>query len=205
MTTDVRPGLRATRLPALGLALALAASSLPLRAADAPPSPEYQVKAALLLQTAKFVEWPGTAFPEKESPLTVGVVGRDPFGPILERTFRGETVKGRPVEILRFEDRDDLKPCHVLFVAASEAEHLPEIFNRLSEPAFRAKGPLTLGDLDRFARRGGAIRLVLEEKKIRLHVNPDAADRAGLKISSQLLKLATIVSDEANAEGQGRP
>jgi hypothetical protein len=207
VTTPARPATRATRTPVPGLvlALALAAAAPPVRAADAPATPEYQVKAALLLQTARFVEWPETAFPDAKAPITVGVVGEDPFGKILERTFKGATVKERPLEVRRFADRDALEPCHILFVSRSESDHLPAILKRLAAPGFRAKGPLTVGDLDRFARRGGVIRLALREKRIRIHINVDAANRATLKISSHLLKLATIVTDERKPEEQGAP
>jgi hypothetical protein len=191
--------------PVLGLALALAAAALPVRASDAPPDPEYQVRAALLLQVAKFVEWPESAFPTPETPLTIGVVGKDPFGPILDRTFQGEMVKGRTVAIRRFADREHVEPCHILYIGDSETDVLASILERLAEPAFRENGPLTVGDLDGFARRGGMVRFTRQENRIRLHINVDATGRARLKISSKLLKLATIETDEEKPGRQDRP
>jgi len=202
---EERSGRAPSLRPALGWILALAAASLPAPAADAPPSTEYQVKAALLLQSARFVEWPETAFPDAKAPLIVGVVGKDPFGEILDRTLAGASVKGRAIEVRRFANGDAMEPCHLLFISGSESDRLPAILERLAEPAFRARGPLTVGDVDRFARGGGVLRLALQEKKIRLYVNPDAADRAGLKISSHLMKLATIERDAGNGkDGEGR-
>jgi hypothetical protein len=53
---------------------------------------------------------------------------------------------------------------------------------------------LTVGDTDGFAQRGGAINFTLQARKVRFEINPAAAEQAGLKMSSQLLKLATLVS-----------
>ena len=58
--------------------------------AQTTPSPEYQVKAVFLFNFAQFVDWPSKAFPEPQTPLVIGVVGEDPFGPYLDETVRGE-------------------------------------------------------------------------------------------------------------------
>ena len=65
--------------------------------AQTTPSPEYQVKAVFLFNFAQFVDWPSKAFPEPQTPLVIGVVGEDPFGPYLDETVRGETVNNRPL------------------------------------------------------------------------------------------------------------
>jgi hypothetical protein len=163
-------------------------------AADA-PGREYQVKAAILLQAARFVEWPAEAFARPDAPLVVGVLGDDPFGPLLEQTLRNESVKGHPLEIRRFKTLADLQPSHLLFICASEAERWPEIRKRLGEGENKTRGTLTVGDTDGFAEAGGVLHLAVQEKKVRLRINIDAAARASLKISSQLLKLAVVVRD----------
>ena len=73
------------------------------------PSDEYQIKAACLLNFAQFIEWPAAAFPASETPITVGVLGDDPFGPILEQTFQDESVQGRKLVVKRSRQIDDLK------------------------------------------------------------------------------------------------
>ena len=185
-------GLRSCLL--LGLA-GLAPLPGTVRAADAPVK-EYQVKAAILLQSARFVEWPADAFSRPDAPIVVGVLGEDPFGPLLDQIFRGESAKGRPLEIRRFKALRDLEPCHLFFVCASEMEQWTEIRKRLGEDAFKARGPLTVSDVEAFAESGGVLHLALQEKKVRIRINVDAAARASLKISSQLLKLAVVVRDK---------
>ena len=159
-----------------------------LNARAAPASlREYQIKAAFLYNFVKFVEWPAEAFAETDGTITIGVLGEDPFGAALE-TLQGKTVKGRKLVIKRFKDLQDLQSSHILFISSSEKEHLPQIFETLKDVS-----ALTVGEMAQFAHGGGIINFTRRKNKIRFEINVDAAERAGLKISSKLLRLAKVV------------
>lgn len=146
---------------------------------------EYPLKAAFLYNFVKFVEWPADAFAGERSPLTICVYGTDPFGDTLDNVVRGETVGERGLIVQRPESLDDLRDCRVLFVSRSERPRFPEVLSRIQgEPV------LTVGDTDGFLKAGGVINFVLEENKVRFLINPEAAGRSRLKISSKLLRLA---------------
>jgi hypothetical protein len=149
------------------------------------PSPEYQVKAVFLFNLAQFVQWPPRAFSDATAPLVIGVLGEDPFGHYLDETLRGERVNNRPLILQRYRRISDAKNCHVLFISRSEANNLDQIF-----AALRGRNVLTVGDAEDFIARGGMIRLVTENKKIRIRLNLNAVRAAGLTISSKLLRLA---------------
>ena len=151
---------------------------------------EYQIKAAFLYNFAKFVEWPAAKFRDETSPMNLCVTGIDPFGITLDNTVSGKTIKGRSINVNRIDWEDNLKSCHILFVSSSERENLPKIVESLL-----GAGVLTTGDMDRFARRGGVISLTKKANKIRFEINLQAADRARIKLSSHLLRLATIGTD----------
>ncbi len=157
----------------------------PARAQDAS---EYQVKAAFLCQFTKFVEWPSGAFADANSPFVIGVVGKDPFGAILERAIDGKSVDGRSFVIRRFSQVADVQPCHLLFVCESDRDQVSRILARLGH-----SNTLTVGDFDQFIQRGGTVNFFIEDSRVRFEINPDAADSAGLKISSKLLHLARVV------------
>lgn len=151
---------------------------------------EYRVKAAFLLNFAKFVEWPKKSFDNKKSPIIIGVLGKDPFGPLLESTVHGKTVRKRSIIVKRFKDIKTLQPCHILFVSSSESKRLSKVFTALKDVS-----ALTVGETKRFARDGGILRFTMVAKKVRFEINADAAKRSKLKISSKLLQLADIVRD----------
>ena len=148
---------------------------------------EYQVKAAFLYNFAKFIEWPADGTWKEGDPLTICVVGEDPFGATLDDTVRGKTVEGHHVVIRRLRPKQSWRGCRIAFLSSPHKEDPLTLGS--STPA----GVLTVGETKGFAEQGGMINFVVEEDKVRFEVNVDAAERSGLKISSKLLSLAKIV------------
>lgn len=179
---------RPTHIRPFWLAL-VATLAMPL-AAGAQSASEYATKAAFLYSFAKFVEWPPDAFAGPDSPLVIGIVGKDPFGRELDDVVRGRTARGRPVVVNRIDARN-ARDCHILFVSASERKHFGEIVGAL-KPAMI----LTVSDVEDFAASGGMIGQLEEGGHIRIEINIDAVLRAGLKISSKLIGAATIVKEQ---------
>jgi hypothetical protein len=150
--------------------------------------PEYQAKALFLYHFAQLCEWPASAFATPDSPILIGVLGEDPFGRFLEDAVKGKSIGGRKLVIERSRRLEDVEDCHLVFVSASEKERVPRIVAALGR-----KPALTVSDIDGFAERGGVIRLFQQDDQPRFAINPVAAERAGLTLSSRLLRLATIV------------
>lgn len=174
-------------------AVLLSAATPRLDSATRDPLPEYPVKAAFLYHFLEFVEWPQTSRLAAAT-VTIGVIGRDPFGDVLEKVVLAKTVTGRTLAIRRFAGVEALEPCAILFISSSEMPRLPEILARL-----QGTPVLTVGEADRFARRGGMIGFVSEDDRVLLEVNRAAAERAGLRLSSKLLAVARLVKPDGGA------
>lgn len=71
-------------------------AALPVRAQT---SLEYHVKAAFLLNFARFIEWPDSAFPDSRAPISVCVFAVNPFGEALQKTVQSEMASGRPLAV----------------------------------------------------------------------------------------------------------
>src|SRR5688572_2983777 len=145
-------------------------------------APEYQVKAVFLFNFTQFIEWPATSFNSADSPLVIGILGKDPFGNFINETIQGESVNGHPLTVKRFENVQEIQTCHVLFISETDKDNLKKIFGALEK-----KNILTVGDANNFARYGGMIRFITEDRKTRLRINLDATKQANLVISSKLL------------------
>ena len=145
---------------------------------------EYDVKATFLFNFARFVEWPAEVFPQKDTPIVIGVVGRDPFGHVLDTTAFGKYINGRRVLVQRFGPTQDWRACHLLFISKSEARQMSSLIERLNGASV-----LTISDADGFIESGGIIKLVVEDYQVRFVINSVAADRARLKLSSKLQHL----------------
>jgi hypothetical protein len=155
---------------------------------------EYLIKAAFLYNFTKFVEWPPEVFKDSLSPINLYILGADPFGEALN-SIRDKTVKGRRLNIKHVNHIEEISGCHILFISASEKENLKHLLYSLRNSAI-----LTVSETERFAQRGGTINFIMVGNKIHFEINPDAAQQSGLKISSQLLKLAKIVTSESRKE-----
>ncbi len=153
---------------------------------------EYPVKAAFLLNFTRFVEWPAATFPAPDSPMRICVLGEDPFGPILDRIVEGESVTGHGIKAERLPQGGNPRHCHVLFVSRSERERIARIISEL-----RGSSVLTVSELPGFAEAGGVIQFVIEERKVRFYINAAAAEAAGLKLSSRLMKVASAIRGRA--------
>jgi hypothetical protein len=159
--------------------------------AESPAPTMHQVQAAFLFNFAKFVTWPDDAFERSGSSLIIGVLGEDPFGAVLEETVRDKTVMGKKLAVKRFVRIQDAVNSHILFLSSSEESQLLPLLKVLEKATV-----LTVSDMEQFAERGGMVAFTVEDQKVRFNVNVDAVERAGLKMGSQLLKLAKIVGDK---------
>lgn len=145
---------------------------------------EYQVKAVCVLNAARFVSWPTVALGDADSPLVIGILGDNPFGSSLQEIVKGETVQQHRITVRRVS-LAEAATVHVLFISYSERDHIQGILRTLGDSSV-----LTVSEIDGFTQSGGMLGLALARGKIRFEVNQDAARRAQLKISSQLLLLA---------------
>lgn len=190
---DASPRGRSGRIRAILLIVLLALFPCP---ASAQTAAEYDVKAAFLYNFTKFVEWPPQAFPPGSSQLKVCVLGDNPFGRSLESLITGEEVQGRKLQLWQMDILHSPDFCHVLFIGRSERRRIPAILM-----AVRGSPVLTVSETDGFLEKGGTINFKKQDGKVRFEINPGAAERGGLKMSSKLLRLATRIYPEPRGTG----
>lgn len=172
------------------LLLALLALCLPAESARGQAvAKEYQVKAAYLLNFARFVEWPADVLPAT-SPLEIAIVGTDSFGGALDEILRGASANGHPIKLRHVRRDEVLSSYQIVFISASEEKHLPEILRYLGQ-----KSVLTVSDIDRFALRGGVIEFGMVGNRVRFDINRSSAAAAHLTVSSKLLSVARAVRE----------
>ena len=177
------------RLPRLlawaGLCALLLLFCLPCLAAGEEPgrvNPS-RVEAAFLRNFARYVTWPAHAFAEDRSPWNICILGRDPFGEVLEQTFKGRTEQGRTFETFRAEALDKLPSCQIVFVAYKEAAK-----RRAALSELKNRPVLTVGEAAGFLQEGGIIRFQVESH-VEISVNLDQARSVSLKIQTKMLEV----------------
>ena len=156
--------------------------------------PEYAVKAAFLLNIAKYATWPPPSFSDASAPVVIGILGDDPFGAVLDRVVSGRVINDRRVIVRRAKRAAELRGAHVVFVAASESDRAAGICATLAE-----SGTLCVGDTESTAALT-AIHFSLESGRIVFSVNLAAVRRSNVAISSKLLQLAKTVTGKPVGE-----
>ena len=153
---------------------------------------EDDLKAAFLYNFAKYVEWPPSAF-TGISPETfrLCVVADPPFVKMVQNVVTDETIYDRPVVLLTPEGAEEAQRCHILFIGGDEQDRASGLLL-----AVQGSPVLTVGNGAEFLGLGGMVGFVRDGTRVRFDVNTAVARRAGLVISSRLLRIARRVSSE---------
>lgn len=157
-----------------------------------------RVKALFLYNFANFVEWPESAFDEKNSDLLMCLFGDVSFGPMLQ-AVDGTLIGNHRLRILRTKKLADIESgCHMLFVSQEQRVRLPHFFTQI-----RYMYVLSVGERKGFAEKGGVINIVRTADEIQFDINLATAMANGLLVSSDLLSLARDVK-RLNTTEKGR-
>ena len=180
------------RVALAGVVLLACASAAPAQTASAPT-----LKAAFLFNFAKFTQWPSHAL-APGAPLVFCVINDRDVGATLTALAKDRVIDDRALVVWVLKaDSTALASCSVLFSSGLGPEQ-----SRVLQASVARKPILTVSDLDRFAERGGVAGFFVERGAIRFAINVDAADRAGITLSSKLLSLARVVKDGQHAAGR---
>lgn len=150
---------------------------------------EYELKAAFLYNFIKFTQWPPDELGKSSDTFVIGVLGKDPFGPALDKVIEGETIHNKRIVVRRFAKAEEAAGSQVLFISSLEEINVAAILKLIDRQSV-----LTISERENFAQRGGIINFKNENNRIVFEINLDAAKRAGLTMNAQLLKLARIVN-----------
>ena len=150
---------------------------------------EKALKAAYVMNFAKFAKWPDGVL-SSEDTVNLCVLG-DPSLEVSFQTVQGKKIGNRKLNVRMISTADQIVGCDMLFVTGQRDEAtLTRILGKVKN-----KPILTIGEMSRFAQRGGMINFVEHEGRIRFEISPQNASDQGLTISSRLLLLAVIVDD----------
>lgn len=163
-------------------------SSFPVRGEGG--SVEYQVKAAFLLNFAKFMAWPESSFAQEESVFKICVIGENPFGAILG-ALEKKTVRGRPIRVFYAEKLNTSKGYHLAFISGSEEGQIAELLASLEKQPV-----ITVSDMKGFARKGGVVEFVQQNGRLSFIINLVEAGHQKVDIQAALLNVAKEVITE---------
>jgi YfiR/HmsC-like len=185
---------KAVELCTWGVAAILICGLILLRPTAVPceqvTGPEYEVKLGFIYNFANFVTWPHEAFKNAPGALTLCFASDDPSSDVLYK-LDGKHIKGRKIKVMAYQEDVCVEQSQIIFFGTQDKTFIQKVLELV-----KGKSILTIGEVDGFTSMGGIIDFFEEHNRLRFKVNLDAAQRAGLKMSSQLLVSAQIVNEE---------
>lgn len=173
-------------------AVVLLSICAPIPAGAQPVASENELKAAYLVNFARFVGWPAGVGGNE---FTICVLEAEPLAAAVQASLKGLVVQNLPVALRRIVLAEEARACRMLFIGASAAPRLPAILTELA-----AAPVLTVSDMPQFVGRGGMIQFVHEGERVRFAVDLAPAQLAGLMLSANLLRVATVVRPGVRAQ-----
>ena len=149
--------------------------------------PENEFKAASIYHFTKYIQWQDINPSE-----TFDIAAFEDSGIIapLQEISKKRLVNSKKINVIPLQGMDEIPNCHILFISNSVKDQLPDVLEKV-----KGKNILTISDSAGFASEGVAINFVIIDNKIRFEINPGVCSQAGLKVSSQLLKLAILIEE----------
>lgn len=144
---------------------------------------EYKIKAGYLFNFTKFITWPSDSSPS----FNICIQGSDPFGELLN-PIEQMTALGRPIRLFRSSKISEDDHCHIIFRHAATNTALP-------------KGSLLVNDIPSeesnkmSVEANRMIGFINRQGKIKLQINTNNLQQAGLKVSAKLLEVAELVGE----------
>ncbi len=151
------------------------------------PVPVQRLKAAILINIARFFTWPAETLGPTDQPFRIGILGTDPFGDHLRQESAAATIQGRPIGLVRAQRPEDLRGCQLVFIAPDRDLSLRDSLAPLARHTI-----LVVGDEPEFAKRGGMVNLRLHGDQISLEICREAVEATGLGFRASLRQVKGI-------------
>ena len=139
---------------------------------------EYKLKALYITRLADYIIWPDT---EKKNTFKICIDSTDKVAVQLKK-IELEDILDRQVEIITPPSDSLLKQCDFLYISSGKVDS-----SMANIPVF------TLSSQADFAEQGGMIEFYIDQSKVRMKANLYAVNKAGIKVSSKLVRLLKIV------------
>jgi hypothetical protein len=173
--------------------LCTAAAVLPASAQTASAN---EIKAAYLFNFARFIDWPEELFTAQSS-MVFCTLGRSAVADELDSSLHGKSINNRMAEIRHLRGPEEFAGCHIVFIAASAEKQQQKLLQ-----ATKGAPILLVAETPGFARAGGTINFIIENRRLIFEINIRAAESAHLRISSKLLAIARIISPAGEKRGR---
>lgn len=159
---------------------------MPARAQNAERYSEDAVKAVFLYRFTGFIDWPRST--QSASEFRIAILDSDGVADALGRLLAGRSIKDKPAHVYKIKRAQDLGAADMVYVGSDRAEDVAAVATQVAD-----RPTLIVSSENGGLERGSAVNFLLVDQHVRFEVSLAAASRAGLRISSDMLSVATRV------------
>jgi len=140
-----------------------------------------------LYRSLHYVEW-STKNGDKNL-IVICVTNTDKFSETIHSLHK-RAVNGRTISLQNIASYDDIEECDVLYIPTGKSTDLRQTLSKLEN-----NNILTISDRQGSAKQGVILNFPVENQKVMIEINIDAANKQSIRFSAKLLRIATIIGD----------
>lgn len=134
---------------------------------------------------AKYIQWPA----EKQSgDFVIGVLGNSPITDKLKEMSQSKKVGIQSIKVVSFQNVDQISNCHILFIPADQSNYFDAVKSKVQNTS-----TLLITEEKNLGKKGSNINFIVVDGKLRFELNKMETEKANLKVSSDLTKLAILI------------
>ncbi|UII30870.1 YfiR family protein [Fulvivirga ulvae] len=145
----------------------------------------YQLHSVYIYSFIRYIQWPGG---DTSSDFVIGVLGDSPLIPHLQKMAEVKKAGNRTIVIKKFNSVNEVANSDILFMSKESGNQLQGLLSKLKN-----KNTMIITEEEGMGKEGSNINFVIRNGKLAFELNRAAMDRADLKVSTELTRLAIII------------
>jgi hypothetical protein len=158
---------------------------LPLANAGAQSS-THKFHSIFILNFIKYVEWPSSTLSNQ---FVIGVL--DDNQAVFEELARASSSRkaaGMDIVVKKIDSADEASKCNLLYVSSTKSAKVEDMKGALSKNSV-----LLVTDQPGMCKKGSIINFIMKDGKWKFELNKSAAEKAGLRVANELVKVSINV------------
>ncbi len=145
-----------------------------------------RAQAMYIYNFARYIAWPADY---QSGNFVIGILGTSNLERELENYCATKKVGFQNIQIKKYKDAAEINKCHILFVSYGKSNKLHEVVAKVS-----GFSTLIITEKRGLITDGSAINFIIGEDRLKFELNVSNATKYGLRVSSKLQKMATVVN-----------
>lgn len=145
----------------------------------------YKLYTVFMHSFTRYIEWPAEA---NVGDFEIYVLGESPIVSELKTMAQAKKVGDRSIKVTQIKSVGEIRKCNILFVPSDKSPLLTDVLTKVGQTP-----TLVVTEQDGLGLKGSGINFVEKAGKPAFELNNAALNKARLKASSELSRIAIII------------